>query len=139
MKSGGDLDDAEQDELAQRLNADENYFNEENLRYAYRTRTGTLIDFIRAALGLTRVKTREEQIDENFRSWLVANQFTPEQAQFLGMLKARGIANGQVDLAELFEPPLIHSNAPEKAQTLFGDRIKAIVTDLNHEVFETIA
>jgi type I restriction enzyme R subunit len=136
IKAGEDLTDEEQDALSRRLNENENYFNEENLRHAYRTPSGTIIDFIRAALGMTQVKSREEQIDDNFRAWLVANQFTPEQASFLSMLKARGVANGHVELGELFEPPLVHFNAPEKASQLFGSELKSVVDDLNTSVFD---
>lgn len=139
IKAGEALDEAEQDALSRRLNESENYFNEENLRHAYRTRTGTLIDFVRAALGLTRVKSREEQIDDNFRAWLVANQFNTEQADLLSMLKARGIANGKVEVADLFQPPLDHFNAPEKATQLFGPKIVDIVADLNTTVFDATA
>jgi type I restriction enzyme R subunit len=135
IKAGEDLTDEEQDALSERLNRNENYFNEENLRHAYRTPVGTIIDFIRAALGLIQVKSHEEQIDDNFRAWLVGNQFSPEQAGFLSMLKARGLANGHVELSELFEPPLIHSNAPEQAARLFGPAIKDVVAELNSEVF----
>ena len=55
------------------------------------------------------------------------------------MLKARGLANGHVELGELFEPPLIHSNAPEKAAQLFGTGIKDIVAEMNSQVFDTPA
>jgi type I restriction enzyme R subunit len=139
IKDGQNLTDEEQDELSRRLNENENYFNEENLRHAYRTPEGTIIDFIRAALGLTRMKSREEQNDDNYRAWLVANQFTPEQASFLSMLKARGIANGHVELGELFEPPLVHFNAPEKASQLFGTDLKDVVAGMNTEVFDHTA
>ncbi len=139
IKAGEDLTDEEQDSLSLRLNENQNYFNEENLRHAYKTPAGTIIDFIRAALGLIRVKSREEQIDDNFRAWLVSHQFTPEQAGFLSMLKARGLANGHIELSELFEPPLIHSNAPEKASQLFGPGIKDIVAEMNLSVFEATA
>ncbi len=139
IKSGEDLTDEEQDELSRRLNENENYFNEENLRNAYKTPIGTIIDFIRAALGMVKVKSREEQVDENFRAWLVSHQFTQEQASFLSLLKNRGIANGHIELSELFEPPLIHSNAPEKVQQLFGPDIKEIVAEMNSSVFEATA
>lgn len=137
IKAGEDLTDEEQDALSARLNENVNYFNEENLRHAYKTPVGTIIDFIRAALGLIVVKSREEQIDDNFRAWLVSHQFTPEQAGFLSMLKNRGLANGHVEVSELFEPPLIHSNAPEKAAQLFGHGLKEIVAELNSQVFDT--
>lgn len=135
VKAGESLSEEEEEELSRRLNENENYFNEENLRNAYRTPNGTIIDFIRAALGLVQVKTREEQINDNFQAWLVSHQFTPEQTSFLTMLKARGLANGHIDLRELFEPPLVNFNAPEKATQLFGSGIKDVVADLNAQVF----
>jgi len=139
IRSGEDLTDEEEDSLSRRLNENENYFNEENLRNAYKTPAGTIIDFIRAALGMVKVKSREEQVDENFRAWLVSHQFTPEQGMFLSLLKNRGVANGHIELSELFEPPLIHSNAFDKAQQLFGLSIKDIVAEMNVSVFEATA
>jgi type I restriction enzyme R subunit len=139
IKAGDDLTDEEQDRLSTQLNQNVNYFNEENLRHAYKTPVGTIIDFIRAALGLIVVKTREEQIDDNFRAWLVSHQFTADQAGFLSILKNRGLANGHVEVSELFEPPLIHSNAPEKAAQLFGPDINQIVADMNAQVFDSPA
>lgn len=135
VKEGEALTEGEEDHLVEQLNSHELYFNEETLRHAYRTPVGTIIDFIRAALGLTTVKSREEAIEENFRAWLVSHQFTMEQAEFLAMLKGRGVANGRVELGDLFEPPLIHANAPEKAQSLFGPGIRELVDDLNSSVF----
>lgn len=135
IKAGENLTEEEETALAVRLNQNENYFNEENLRHAYRSPSGTIIDFIRAALGMIQVKTREEQINDNFKAWLVSHQFSPEQTNFLTMLKARGLANGHVELGELFEPPLVNFNAPEKASQLFGPGIKDIVADLNTQVF----
>lgn len=92
-----------------------------------------------SAILLGKRRFLAEQIDENFRAWLVAHQFTPEQASFLSMLKARGVANGHVELGELFEPPLVHSNAPEKASQLFGSALKEIVAELNSQVFDSPA
>jgi type I restriction enzyme R subunit len=135
IKASDPLSDEEEDLLARRLNENENYFNEENLRHAYRSPSGTIIDFIRAALGMVHVKSQEEQINDNFKAWLISHQFTPEQTTFLTMLKSRGLANGRVTLDELFEPPLVNFDAPEKATQLFGPAIKEIVADLNSQVF----
>ena len=51
------LDPDEEDELARRLNRPERYFNEKNLRRAYRDPGGTLSEFIRAALGRLRIRS----------------------------------------------------------------------------------
>jgi type I restriction enzyme R subunit len=131
------LDASEEEELARRLNRPQHYFNEENLRRAYRNPGGNLIDFIRAALGKLRLKSREETLEESFRAWLVSRTLTPPQAEYLCLLKNRGIATGRVRLDDLFEPPLSILDAAGKGIELFGeDGLRAIVADLNASVFE---
>jgi type I restriction enzyme R subunit len=126
----------EEESLARRLNNPEHYFNEENLRRAYRNPGGNLIDFVRAALGKIKVKSREEEVDENFRAWLVSRSLTPEQAQYLGLLKNRGIARGKVAIGDLFQPPLSILNAAGLGVELFGENgLRDIVQDLNNSVF----
>ncbi len=130
------LDAAEEEELARRLNRPEHYFNEENLRRAYRKPGGNLIDFIRAALGKLRIKSREETLEESFRAWLVSRSPTPQQAEYLCLLKNRGIATGRVRLEDLFEPPLSILNAAGKGIELFGEQgLREIVAELNDSVF----
>lgn len=130
------LTSEEEEALAARLNQPERYFNEENLRRAYRNPGGTLVDFIRAALGLVEVKSREERLEENFRAWLVARSLTPQQAQYLSLLKNRGIARGKLSIEDLFQPPLSILGAAGLGVELFGeDGLKTIVTDLNDAVF----
>jgi type I restriction enzyme R subunit len=127
----------EEEELARRLNRPEHYFNEDNLRRAYRNPGGSLVDFIRAALGRLRIKSREEKLEEAFRGWLVARSFTPQQAEYLCLLKNRAIATGRVRLEDLFEPPLSILDAAGKGIELFGEEgLKQIVGDLNEGVFK---
>jgi type I restriction enzyme, R subunit len=126
----------EEEDLAKRLNQPKYYFNEENLRRAYRNPGGTLVDFVRAALGMIQVKSREEKVDENFRAWLITQSLSPEQAQYLALLKNRGIARGKLALDELFQPPLSILNAAGIGVELFGeDGLKAVVTDMDENVF----
>jgi type I restriction enzyme R subunit len=130
------LDATEEEDLARRLNRPEHYFNEENLRRAYRKPGGNLIDFIRAALGKLRIKGREETLEESFRAWLVSRSPTPQQAEYLCLLKNRGIATGRVRLEDLFEPPLSILNAAGKGIELFGEQgLREIVAELNESVF----
>ena len=127
----------EEDELARRLNRPERYFNEENLRRAYCDPSGTLMDFIRAALGWLRIKSREEKFEETFRAWLVSRSLTPDQAAYLCLLKNRGIATGRVRLDDLFEPPLSILDAAGKGIELFGEGgLRAVVDELNAGVFD---
>jgi type I restriction enzyme R subunit len=132
------LEAAEEEELARRLNQPERFFNEENLRRAYREPGGNLIDFIRAALGKLHMKSREEKLEEAFRAWLVSRSPTPQQAEYLYLLKNRGIATGRVRLEDLFEPPLSILDAAGKGIELFGEEgLRQVVADMNEGIFRT--
>ncbi len=137
----GELLTAEEEQaLAEMLNQPEMYFNEENLRRAYRKPGGNLIDFIKAALGSLKLKPREEELTEHFQAWLVAKSLTPNQAQYLSLLKNRGIARGKIELKDLFEPPLSILNAAELGVELFGEMgLQQIIQEMNESVFTTEA
>lgn len=137
IRRGELLTEDEERVLSERLNSPEMYFNEENLRRAYRQPGGNLIDFIKAALGSLKIKPREEELTENFQAWLVAKSLTPQQSQYLSLLKNRGIARGRIELEDLFQPPLSILNAAEVGVELFGERgLKEIIEDMNESVFK---
>jgi type I restriction enzyme R subunit len=136
IRDGNSLTEDEEQFLAQHLNNPELYFNEENLRRAYRRPGGTLIDFIRAALGGRKLKSHEEELTENFQAWLVAKNLSPQQAQYLSLLKNRGIIRGKIEVNDLFQPPLSILNAAGLGVELFGERgLKDIITEMNDSVF----
>jgi type I restriction enzyme R subunit len=112
------------------------FFNEENLRRAYKNPGGTLIDFIRSALGKLKLKSREEELTDNFHAWLVTKNLSPEQAQYLSLLKNRGIVKGKVEINDLFSPPLSILNAARLGVELFGEApLKEMIEDMNKSVF----
>lgn len=130
------LTEKEEGTLTDRLNNPEYYFNEDNLRRAYKRPGGTLIDFIRAALGKLQLKSREQEMTENFQAWLVSRNLNPEQAQYLALIKNRGIVRGRIDIDDLFQPPLSILNAAGLGIELFGENgLRQIVDDLNDSVF----
>jgi type I restriction enzyme R subunit len=136
IRDGELLTETEETELVRRLNTPRYYFNEENLRRAYRNYNGSLIDFIRAALGILKLKSQEELLEENFRAWLVSHSFAPAQAQYLSLLKNRGIAKGQLTIDDLFLPPLSVLNAAGLGIELFGEQgLRDIFDELNRSVF----
>ena len=136
VRDGDLLTPEEETWLAERLNRPENYFNEDSLRRAYRQPWGNLIDFVKAALGTIHLKTREEVLTENFQAWLVAKSLTPQQAQYLSLLKNRGIASGKIEVEDLFKPPLSILNAAGLGVELFGEKgLQNIIEDLNDSVF----
>ena len=60
----------------------------------------------------------------------------PQQAQYLSLLKNRGIARGKVEIEDLFKPPLSILNAAQLGIELFGEKeLKEIITELNESVF----
>lgn len=140
IKSGEQLSDTEAASLAQKLNQPAHYFAEENLRRAYQQPGGGLIDFVRAALGLVKAKSTEQQIEENFRAWLVTKNLSPKQAGYLHLLKNRGLAQGHIGVADLFKPPLSALNAASLGVEYFGESgLKSIIQELNDSVFRASA
>ena len=135
IKAGEALTDEEETNLAQRLNQPERYFNEDNLRRAYKQPSGTLVDFVRSALGMLKLKSREERVEENFRAWLVNRNFSPQQAQYLALLKNRALVRGKVDLDDLFAPPLSILGAANTGVELFGEQgLKDVINEINQTV-----
>jgi type I restriction enzyme R subunit len=60
IRDGKVLTSEEESSLAVKLNNPKCYFNEDNVRRAYKQPGGSLIDFIRAALGSVKLKSRDE-------------------------------------------------------------------------------
>lgn len=140
VKKDEPLSNNEEEELASRLNSPKLYFNEENLRKAYKNPVGNLIDFIKAALGLLKIQGQDEKLEGLFRAWLVSKSLAPEQAEYLSLLKNRGIATGNVQLDDLFKPPLSILNAAGIGIELFGEQgLQEIMNDLNKNVFSKAA
>lgn len=126
--------------LTRRLNQPALYFNEENLRRAYREPGGTLVDFIRTALGTMQTQTEEAKRTALFNAWLVARNFSSEQALYLSLLKNRGLVRGGVDIRDLFQPPLVRLNVAGLGVELFGESgLRAIIAELNEAVFDLSA
>lgn len=135
IKAGDALSSEEEEALAHRLNQPQRYFNEDNLRRAYRKPGGNLVDFIREALGLIKTKSRPEIIEDNFRAWLVSKNFSPEQAQYLSLLKNRGVSKGKVSMDDLFSPPLSLLNAAGIGIEMFGENgLGKVIEEINSTV-----
>jgi type I restriction enzyme R subunit len=85
---------------------------------------------------LEKLKSKDEEVTENFHAWLVSKNVTPEQAQYLALLKNRGLATGKVELEDLFEPPLSILNAADVGIELFGELgLQTIIADMNQTLF----
>jgi hypothetical protein len=86
---GEEVTESEWDNLAHKLDAPEFWFNEAALRTAFDQPTGSLNDFIRAALGLYRFPTREQRIERAFTTWVAehSSSINPDQARMLSLLR----------------------------------------------------
>lgn len=136
IKNNEPLTENEEAHLTENLNTPKYFFNEENLRHAYRKPAGILVDFIKAALGSLKIKSKEEELSENFHAWLVTKNLNPEQAQYLSLLKNRGIVRGGIEIQDLFQPPLSILNAAHLGIELFGEKdLKMIILEMNDAVF----
>jgi type I restriction enzyme R subunit len=87
--AGESLSEDEWEDLRRTLNSPQFYFDEAALRKAFDQPTGSLTDFIRAALGLIKLPTREERVERAFNAWLAqhSNADKPEQARLLELLR----------------------------------------------------
>lgn len=136
VRNEEELSEEEELQLEKKLNQPKMYYSEEKLRYAYDQPGGNIIDFIKYALKLTQFKSREEVLTDNFQAWLVAKSLNPQQAQYLSLIKNRGIARGQISVDDLFQPPLSILNAAELGVELFGEAgLQHIIADMNDTVF----
>jgi hypothetical protein len=116
-----EVTEAELVELEERLNQPEFYFNEANLREAYRQPLVSFFDFVRAALGLFQLPTREERVSRAFDAWLIQKNFTPEQARLLRMLKNQVLAGREVTVATFNQPPFTQFGGLPAAVRVFGE------------------
>ena len=132
--------DNEWEELAQKLNSPEFWFEESSLRKAFDQPTGSLNDFIRAALGLYQFPTREQRVEGAFTAWVAehSSSINPDQARLLSLL--RNVVSAAVtetkyvplDLSIFTRPPFTYQGGRARAEALFGrDRLTAIMQELN--------
>jgi len=132
-----EITDDEVLELSVLLNHPEYFFNENNLRQAYDQPTGSLVDFVKSALGLHKFPTKEERVSRAFDAWLLLKNFAPEQTRVLRMLKNQFLAGSKADIADFNRPPISQYGGLQYAIKTFGeDGLKQVVADLQQGVFQ---
>lgn len=132
--SGEELSDDEWEALARRLNSPDYYFEEESLRRAFEQPSGSLSDFIRAALGKFKFPTREERIQKAFDTWVAehSTSVNPAQAKMLRLLRARVLAGENVDVRLFSQPPFSLVGGLTKMESLFGkQQLVIMIEELN--------
>ncbi len=134
--SDKEVEQEELDKLAVQLNKPDDYFNEDNLKEAYEQPTGSLADFIKAALGKYAFPTKKERINKNFDSWLRQKDFTIEQIMLLSQLKNRFVVgDNQISADDFNKPPLREQGGIQKAVSIFGEQnLRNALDELNQTV-----
>lgn len=140
IMAGESLTENEWEELAHKLNAPQFWFEESALRKAFEQPSGSLSDFIRAALGLYELPTRQQRVERAFNVWVAENSssINPDQARLLSLL--RNVVSATVsetkyvalDPSIFTHPPFTFQGGRARAEALFGrDRLTAIMQELN--------
>lgn len=139
--AGEDVTENEWEELAHKLNAPEFWFDESALRKAFDQPTGSLNDFIRAALGLHQFPTREQRIERAFTAWVAehSDSINPDQARMLSLLHNVVLASIRetkyttIDTNVFRRAPFTLLGGRTRMESLFGgrERLGAILDELN--------
>ena len=129
-----ELTEEEWEDLARRLNSPEYYFDEQSLRRAFEQPTGSLSDFIRAALGQFKFPTREQCIERAFNTWVAehSSSVNPAQARMLRLLRARVLAGEEIDARLFSQPPFSLVGGLTRMEELFGKpQLATMIQELN--------
>lgn len=141
VKEGKELSNDESQILSDRLNSPKFYFNEANLREAYRYPIGTLNDFIKTALGIQNLPTEEQlyedRVSELFEAWMIDKQFEPEQAKILRLVKSQYIARRSPIEVSIFNEPIFSAlGGLNYVLRVFDEgTLKTTIKELNESVF----
>ena len=139
--NGEDVTENEWEELAHKLDAPEFWFTESTLRKAFDQPTGSLNDFIRAALGLYQFPTREQRVERAFTAWVAehSSSISPDQARMLSLLRNVVLASIRETKCAAINPD-VFTRAPftllggrTRMESLFGglEKLTAILDELN--------
>ena len=132
--AGQPVSEEEWEALRRRLDAPKNYFSEVSLRKAFEQPTGSLTDFIRAALGVFKFPSREERIERVFDAWVTqhSSSLNPGQATMLRLLKQRVLTGDTIELRIFSQPPFSIYGGRARMEQLFGkDGFAQVVEELN--------
>jgi type I restriction enzyme R subunit len=97
-----------------------------------------LVSLIRRACGIdNELKAYDKTIDENFKTWMFQqnagqhNRFTPEQLDWLRMIKEHVVSSYHIELDDLEYTPFDAKGGKGKMYQLFGNQMNKIIDELN--------
>ncbi|NLA15857.1 MAG: DEAD/DEAH box helicase family protein [Bacteroidales bacterium] len=98
----------------------------------------TLVSIIRKACGIDKeLKPYDKTINENFKKWIFKqnagqhNRFTPEQMDWLRMIKDHMVSSCHIEVDDLNYVPFNEEGGIGKMYQLFGDEMNRIIEELN--------
>ncbi|WP_423819201.1 type I restriction-modification enzyme R subunit C-terminal domain-containing protein [Salinimicrobium sp. TIG7-5_MAKvit] len=97
-----------------------------------------LVSLIRRACGIDKeLKPFDKTIDENFKNWIFKqnagkhNRFTPEQMEWLRMIKDHVVSSYHIEMDDLDYTPFNAQGGRGKMYQLFGNEMNEIIDELN--------
>lgn len=97
-----------------------------------------LVSLIRAICGIdSELKAYDKTVDDNFKQWIFAqnagqhNRFTPEQMDWLRMIKEHIVNSYHLEIDDLDYNPFDVHGGRGKMYQLFGDDMQNIINELN--------
>lgn len=97
-----------------------------------------LVSLIRRACGIDKeLKPFDKTIDENFKNWIFKqnagkhNRFTPEQMEWLRMIKDHVVSSYHIEMDDLDYTPFDAQGGRGKMYQLFGNEMNEIIDELN--------
>lgn len=109
LRGGGKVEQSDIEVLSKLLNQADLFITERILKDVYEHPDATLIDFLRHMLGLSDLPSREEQIKEEFESFIARHpHFSARQVNFLRVIRSAVLRRAQLTSKDLENPPFSH-------------------------------
>lgn len=97
-----------------------------------------LVSIIRRACGIdSELKPYDKTIEANFNQWIFKqhtgqhNRFTPEQLEWLRMIKDHVVSSYHIEIDDLDYTPFDAKGGKGKMHQLFGNQMNEIINELN--------
>ena len=140
IKNNEELDEDDIVKLEESLYSPELYISEEQLRKAYNTPNGEIVDFIKHILGLIKLRDPYEVIDEAFRVFVINNpHFSSDQIAFIRILQTVFERKKHIELQDLHQLPFTNLGSTIPEPMFKNEEIKNMVMmckNIENEVFK---
>lgn len=139
IKEGTPIYGSDIEKLEDHLNSADLYINEKNLQKIY-DQKGTLTEFLKHILNVKKLKSPEEKIDEEFRSFIARHNevYSANQINFLRTLQTVFVKKKHIDYGDFFEAPFtnfgVNAPVPLFEESELNELVQ-LCEKLEHEVF----